>query len=146
MLECSNFHVKVWFTLIETNFKQNWLKMPIINPVYIYIFEEKHLYINLYLVHLHIMLLTRIPIPSCVYLIDTGYEGRARDSRHPPPPSTRRSISHWWARWVSVACLGHVLRGGDAPGGGEGVRGVSAPHIQWTEPIHTKFYNFLISY
>ncbi len=39
--------------------------------------------------------LTRIPIPSRVYLIDTGNEGRARDSRHPPPPpSTRRSISH----------------------------------------------------
>ncbi len=31
-----------------------------------------------------------------------------------PTPSTSRSISHWWARWVSVACLGQVLRGGRA--------------------------------
>ncbi len=30
-------------------------------------------------------LLTRIPIPSRVYLIDTGNEGRARNSRRPPP-------------------------------------------------------------
>ncbi len=37
-----------------------------------------------------------------------------------PTPSTRRSISHWWARWVPVACLGHVLRGGRA---GRGVGG-----------------------
>jgi hypothetical protein len=29
--------------------------------------------------------LTRIATPSRVYLIDTGNEGRARDSRHPPP-------------------------------------------------------------
>ena len=36
--------------------------------------------------------------------------------------------------------------GGWGPGGGVGVRGVSAPHSQCTEPIHTKFYNFLISY
>jgi hypothetical protein len=31
------------------------------------------------------LLLTRIPIPSRVDLIDTGNEGRARDSRLPPP-------------------------------------------------------------
>ncbi len=33
-------------------------------------------------------MLTWIPIPSRVYLIDTGNEGRARDSRRPPshPP------------------------------------------------------------
>jgi hypothetical protein len=30
-------------------------------------------------------LLTRIPTPYRVYLIDTGYEGRARDSRPPQP-------------------------------------------------------------
>ncbi len=30
-----------------------------------------------------IIMLTRIPIPSRVYLIDTGNEGRARDSRTP---------------------------------------------------------------
>jgi transposase InsO family protein len=29
--------------------------------------------------------LSRIPIPSRVYLIDTGNKGRARDSRRPPP-------------------------------------------------------------
>jgi len=29
--------------------------------------------------------LTRIATPSRVYLIDTGNEGRAQDSRHPPP-------------------------------------------------------------
>ncbi len=29
--------------------------------------------------------LTRIATPSRVYLIDTGNEGRARESRHPPP-------------------------------------------------------------
>ncbi len=29
--------------------------------------------------------LTRIATPSRVYLNDTGNEGRARDSRHPPP-------------------------------------------------------------
>ncbi len=29
--------------------------------------------------------LTRIPTQYCVYLIDTGYEGRARDSRPPQP-------------------------------------------------------------
>ncbi len=29
--------------------------------------------------------LTQIATPSRVYLIDTGNEGRARDSRHPPP-------------------------------------------------------------
>jgi hypothetical protein len=29
--------------------------------------------------------LTRIATPSRVYLIDTGNEGRARDSHHPPP-------------------------------------------------------------
>ena len=29
--------------------------------------------------------LTRILTPSRVYLIDTGNEGRARDSRPPPP-------------------------------------------------------------
>ncbi len=37
--------------------------------------------------------LTRIATLSRVYLIDTGNEGRARDSRH-PPRSTRLSISH----------------------------------------------------
>jgi hypothetical protein len=36
--------------------------------------------------------------------------------------------------------------GGGGPGGGEGVRGVIASHIQWTGPIHTKFHNFLIPY
>ncbi len=30
-------------------------------------------------------MLARIATPSRVYLIATGNEGRARDSRHPPP-------------------------------------------------------------
>jgi hypothetical protein len=33
----------------------------------------------------HLATLTRIPTPYRVYLIDTGYEGRARDSRPPQP-------------------------------------------------------------
>ncbi len=33
------------------------------------------------------LVLTRILTPSCVYLIDTGNEGRARDSSPPPPPA-----------------------------------------------------------
>ncbi len=95
------------------------------------------------------------PNPHTVLLIPNRYgkRGACAGLSPSPTPSTRQPISHWWARWVSVACLGHVLRegtgraGGGGPGGGEGgVRGVSAPHIQWTGPIHTKFYNFLIPY
>ncbi len=33
----------------------------------------------------YIYTLTRIATPSRLYLIDTGNEGRARDSRPPPP-------------------------------------------------------------
>ncbi len=81
-----------------------------------------------------------------------GERGACEGLSPSPTLSTSRSISHWWARWVSVACLSHVLRGGTGraggggPGGGVGERGVSAPHSQCTEPIHTKFYNFLLSY
>ncbi len=39
---------------------------------------------NIYVMNV-LAFLTRIATPSRVYLIDTGNEGRARDSRHPPP-------------------------------------------------------------
>jgi hypothetical protein len=38
--------------------------------------------------------LTRILTPSCLYIINMGNEGRARDSPPCPAPSTRQPISH----------------------------------------------------
>jgi hypothetical protein len=81
--------------------------------------------------------LTRIPTLYRVHLIDTGYEGRARDSR-PPQPHPPGDLFLTGGPDESLSCLGHVLRGGTGRagrgvggrswGGGGGVRGVSAPH------------------
>jgi hypothetical protein len=61
--------------------------------------------------------LTRIPIPSRVHLIDTGNEGRARDSRRPPP-----ILQAIYFSLVGLMSLGSVSRPrvarGDGPGGG----------------------------
>jgi hypothetical protein len=66
--------------------------------------------------------LTRIPIPSRVYLIDTGNKERARDSRRPPPP-IHQAI---YFSLVGATSLGSVsqprVAGGDGPGGGWGAR------------------------
>jgi hypothetical protein len=81
------------------------------------------------------VVLTRIPIPSRVHLIDTGNEGRARDSRHPPPIHQAIYFSLVGATSLCSVSQPRVARG-DGPGGGwvavrgGGVRGVSAPHIQ----------------
>jgi hypothetical protein len=48
-----------------------------------------------------------------------GKRGACAGLSYSLTPSTRRSISHWWARRVSVACLSHVLRGGTGRAGGE---------------------------
>ncbi len=62
------------------------------------------------------------PNPQTVPLIPNRYgkRGACTGLSPSPTPSTRPPISHWWALWVSVVCLGHVLRGGDGPGGGWG--------------------------
>ncbi len=52
-----------------------------------------------------------------------GIQGACAWLASSPTPSTSRSFSHWWARWVSVACLSHVLRGGTRRGGGGGLGG-----------------------
>jgi hypothetical protein len=41
--------------------------------------------LDFYLFLAHYDVLTRIPTPYRVYLINKGYEGRARDSRPPQP-------------------------------------------------------------
>ena len=65
------------------------------------------------------------PNPHTVPLIPNRYgkRGVCAGLSPSPTPSTRRPISHWWARWVSVACLGHVLRGGTGRAGGGGPGG-----------------------
>jgi hypothetical protein len=55
-----------------------------------------------------------------------GKRGACAGLSYSLTPSTRRSISHWWARRVSVACLSHVLRGGTGRAGGGGPGGGEA--------------------
>ena len=64
-----------------------------------------------------------------------GKRGACAGLSYSVTPSVSQSISHWWARRVPVACLGHVLRGGTGraggggPGGWGGVRGGCGAHI-----------------
>jgi hypothetical protein len=62
------------------------------------------------------------PNPHTVPCIPNRYgkQGVCAGLSPSPIPSTRRPISHWWARWVSVACLSHVLWGGGWAGQGGG--------------------------
>ncbi len=78
-------------------------------------------------------LLTRIPTPYRVYLIDTGKEGRARDSRPPQPHPQVDLFSLVGAASPSSVSRPRVARGYGPGGGwgagrGGGVRGVSASH------------------
>jgi hypothetical protein len=63
--------------------------------------------------------LTQLPTPYRVYLIDTGYESIYSSLMG---PMSLGSVSQPRVAWGDAP--------GGGPGGGEGVRGVSAPHIQ----------------
>jgi hypothetical protein len=62
------------------------------------------------------------PNPHTVPCVPNRYgkRGACAGLSYSLTPSTRRSISHWWAQRVSVACLSHVLLGGTGRAGGGG--------------------------
>ncbi len=84
-MRVSNYFVNSFYSVWGTNLWSKWRGVKRMTRFSVHF--------NVH-IPLQIVILTRIPIPSRVYLIDTGNEGRAQDSRRPPPPATRGSISH----------------------------------------------------